>query len=154
MPDCQTCELVARRDAGKAPPWDRVLRTASWDIVHAFGTSVEGWMVLALRRHVTTIADLTDEEARELGPLLRDVSQALEATTGCVKTYVAQFAEHPQHPHVHVHVIPRYQDLDDEQRGPGIFSLLGVPEDRCVSEARMNQLAEDIGRSLPTTGLG
>jgi diadenosine tetraphosphate (Ap4A) HIT family hydrolase len=111
-------------------------------------------MVLALRRHVTTIADLTDEEARELGPLLRDVSQALEATTGCVKTYVAQFAEHPQHPHVHVHVIPRYQDLDDEQRGPGIFSLLGVPEDRCVSEARMNQLAEDIGRSLPTTGLG
>jgi diadenosine tetraphosphate (Ap4A) HIT family hydrolase len=148
MIDCRTCELVARRDAGGAPPWDRILRTPSWDVAHAFGTAVEGWTVLVLRRHVTAIADLTETEASELVTLVRNVSRALRATTACAKTYVAQFAEHPQHPHIHVHVIPRYQDLADEQRGPGIFTLLGLPEDRCVPEARRNQLAESIARCL------
>lgn len=128
--DCQTCEFVARRDAGSAPAWDSIPRTASWDVVHAFGTSIEGWLVLALRRHATEVADLTDEEARALGPLILDASRALKAVTGCAKTYIAQFAEHPLHPHVHVHVIPRYADLGEDHRGPGIFGLLGLPEDR------------------------
>jgi hypothetical protein len=48
MAGCQTCELVERRGAGAAPPWDFVLRTASWDVAHAFGTSIEGWTVLVL----------------------------------------------------------------------------------------------------------
>jgi diadenosine tetraphosphate (Ap4A) HIT family hydrolase len=153
MPDCQTCELVARRDAGDASPWDRILRSASWDIVHAFGTSVEGWMVLALRRHITTVADLTDEKARELGPLLRDVSRALEATTGCAKTYVAQFVEHPRHPHVHVHVIPRYKTSKTSSAGQG-SSACWASLKTAACQARMNQIAEDNARSLTTTGLG
>ncbi|MDX2136516.1 MAG: hypothetical protein SF123_00350 [Chloroflexota bacterium] len=32
---------------------------------------------------------------------------ALRTTTGCAKTYVAQFAEHLDHPHVHFHIIMR-----------------------------------------------
>jgi diadenosine tetraphosphate (Ap4A) HIT family hydrolase len=153
MADCHTCELVARRDAGGAPPWDRILRTPLWDVAHAFGTAVEGWIVLVLRRHVTAIADLTEQEAGDLGLLIRDVSRALHATTGCAKTYIAQFAEHPQHRHVHVHVIPRDPDLDDEQRGPRIFGRLGVPEDRCVPEDRMNQIAESMARHLTDDAL-
>jgi diadenosine tetraphosphate (Ap4A) HIT family hydrolase len=85
--------LVARRDAGHAPPWDLIVRTPNWDIVHADGTSVEGWTVLVARRHLTAVADLTDAEAAELGPLIKHVSRALHETVGCVKTYVVQFAE-------------------------------------------------------------
>lgn len=33
--ECRTCELVQRRDAGLAAAWDRVQRTAEWDVVHA-----------------------------------------------------------------------------------------------------------------------
>ena len=56
MSDCGTCALVARRDAGAAPAWDCILSTPSSDVVHAFGTAVEGWTVLALRHHVTTVS--------------------------------------------------------------------------------------------------
>jgi diadenosine tetraphosphate (Ap4A) HIT family hydrolase len=152
MPTCQTCELVARRDAGKAPPWDRILRTPWWDVVHAFGTSIEGWTVLVLRRHASAVSELTDDEVVELGPLIRDVSRALESSTGCPKTYVAQFAEHPDHPHVHVHVIPRPATLDDRSRGPRVFDFLGLPPDRCVPETRMDQLADQIATRLTDSG--
>jgi diadenosine tetraphosphate (Ap4A) HIT family hydrolase len=144
MADCVTCALVARRDAGAAPPWDRIVRTDHWDVVHAFGTAREGWLVLVVRRHITSVADLTDAEAAELGPLLKRVSAALQEVVGCDKTYVAQFAEHPDHPHVHVHVIPRPHDLPDEQQGPRVFSLLGVAEDGAVPEARMDAIAAEV----------
>src|SRR5436305_11209877 len=113
--ECKTCELVDRRDHGEAPPWDNIVRTPLWDVAHAFGTSVEGWTVLVVRRHITSVADLTDEEATELGRLVRDVSSGIQAITDCDKTYVVQFAEHVDHPHVHVHVIPRARTLTHER---------------------------------------
>jgi diadenosine tetraphosphate (Ap4A) HIT family hydrolase len=134
------------------PPQDQILRTPAWDVVHAFGSGVEGWTVLVLRRHVTAVSDLTDEEVIELGPLIRDVSRAVESATGSAKTYVAQFAEHPDHSHVHVHVIPRRTTLEDQHRGPRIFDLLGLPAEQCVSEARMVEVARQIAASLSTSG--
>lgn len=146
---CVTCELVERRDAGEAPPWDRILRTDNWDVVHAFGTSVEGWMVLVVRRHVEAVADLTEDEAAEMGTLARRVSIALGEALGCPKTYVVQFAEAADHPHVHVHVIPRYADQPAEYKGPGIFfHALGVSPDEEVSEARRNEIAAELAPPL------
>jgi diadenosine tetraphosphate (Ap4A) HIT family hydrolase len=148
MTSCTTCALVHRRDAGEAPPWDQIRRTPYWDVVHAYGTAVEGWLVLVVRRHVTAMADLTDDEAAELGPLITSASRALHATVGCAKTYVAQFAEHPDHPHVHVHVVPRAADLPAESRGPRVFGGLGVPEDQQVPEERRNEIAAALRRHL------
>src|SRR3954462_10859640 len=101
MSECMTCELIGRRDAGVAPAWDAVLRSPGWDVAHAFGSAIEGWTELIVRRHITSVAPLDDHEAAELGPLIRDVSKAVQAVVGCDKTYVVQFAEHPDHPHVH-----------------------------------------------------
>lgn len=141
---CQSCEWRKRRDAGGAPLWDNILRTDHWDVVHANSSSLEGWLVLVVRRHAPALADLTDDEAAELGPLIKQVSQALHDATGCVKTYAVQFAEHPEHRHVHVHVIPRQHDLAEDLKGPGIFNLLGVDASELVSEARMTEIAQRI----------
>jgi RimJ/RimL family protein N-acetyltransferase/diadenosine tetraphosphate (Ap4A) HIT family hydrolase len=141
---CRTCELVRRRDEGAAPAWDSILRTGGWDLVHAYDTSLAGWIVLVLRRHAISVAALTEAEAIELGRLVRATSEALEHVTGCLKTYVVQFAEHPLHPHVHVHVIPRPADLTAADIGPGIFARLGVPEAERVSQRQMNQIAEAL----------
>lgn len=141
MTDCRTCELLAERDAGTAEPFDAIHRTSHWDVVHAFDTSQAGWLVLVLRRHVATLAELSEAEAEDLGRLIRSVSRALMTVTGCVKTYVAQFAEHPQHPHVHFHLIPRYASLPATAVGPGIFERLGVAVDERISVSEMNRLA-------------
>ena len=153
MTDCRTCELTSRRDANQAPVWDSILRTDGWDVVHAYDTSIVGWLVLVLRRHVTSVAALTDAEAVELGRLVRGVSVALEQVTGCRKTYVAQFAEHPLHPHVHVHVIPRPAGLTAAEIGPGIFTRLGVPEAERVSEKEMSEVAEALRAHNALAGL-
>ena len=144
---CLTCDLVRRRDAGGAPLWDSIHRTAHWDLVHSYNTSLPGWLVLVARRHVAAIDELSDEEAAELGVLLRRVSATLRAVTGCAKTYVVQFAEQAEHPHVHFHVIPRMPDQPAERRGPAVFGYLGVAEAERVSEERMNGIAAAV-RSL------
>ena len=56
--------LVARRDAGEAPLWDVIVRTPGWDVVHAFGTAIEGWVVLVVRRHIIAVADLTNASSK------------------------------------------------------------------------------------------
>jgi len=148
MGDCHTCELVERRDAGDAPPWDAIVRYRNWDLVHAFGTSLDGWLVLVVRRHIAAVADLTDEEAAELGPLVKAVSTALAEAVGCEKTYVVQFAEAERHRHVHVHVIPRMPDQAPELEGPRIFALLGVPAEDEVTEGRMDEIGRGVRRYL------
>ena len=152
--ECVTCSLVARRDAGEAPFWDRILRTPRWDVVHAYGTSLEGWLCLVARRHITAVADLSDDEAAELGPLIKQVSAAMQEVVDCDKTYVVQFAEHPDHPHVHFHVIPRPRDLPDEHQGPRVFALLGVPEEEQVPEARRDEVARQIAARLEASERG
>jgi diadenosine tetraphosphate (Ap4A) HIT family hydrolase len=75
-------------------------------------------------------------------------SPRVTQVTGCVKTYVIQFAEHPQHPHVHFHIIPVMADMPADQRALNIFKHLGVSEDQRVSEADMNAIARAIKNSL------
>lgn len=148
MQPCQTCALIARRDAGIAPLWDSIHRTQYWDVVHSYNTALPGWLVLVARRHIEAIDELTDEEAAELGILLRRVSLALKEITGCLKTYVIQFAEAAEHPHVHFHVIPRMADQPEDRRSTKIFGYLGVPEEERVSEGTMNLIALKVRESL------
>ncbi len=140
--------MIAARNAGAAPLWDSIHRTDYWDLVHSYNTSLPGWLVLVARRHVAAIDELTDEEAAELGVLLRRASAALRVVTGCVKTYVCQFAEQAEHPHVHFHVIPRLVGQPDERRGPRVFGYLGVAEGERVSEEEMNGIAAGVRRLI------
>lgn len=148
---CKTCELLDRRDAGTAPLWDCIHRAPGWDVVHSFNSALPGWLCLIARRHIEAIDELTDEESTELGRLIRQTSQALKETVGCAKTYVIQFAEHADHPHVHFHIVPRMADQPEEFRSIGIFGYLGASEEDRVGEERMNELATRIRRSLLQT---
>lgn len=145
---CHTCELIERRDTGNAPRWDSIHRTAHWDVVHSYNTSLPGWLVLVIRRHIAAIDEMTDAEATELGTLIRQMSIALKQVTGCGKTYVIQFAEAPEHPHVHFHIVPRMADHPDDHKGPNVFKYLGVSDEERVSEDDMDKIALDIRRRL------
>ncbi len=147
---CLTCKLTTRRDTNDAPLWDSIYRTAHWDVAHAYNTSMVGWLVLVARRHIEALDELTESEAQELGNLIRRVSRALKAAIGCRKTYVVQFAEAVEHPHVHFHIVPRMDNLPPEYRGPKIFGYLGVPDSEAVREEKMNEIAETVRHFLLT----
>jgi diadenosine tetraphosphate (Ap4A) HIT family hydrolase len=105
-------------------------------------------LVLIVHCHIASIDELTEEEAGESGLLLRRTSAALKVVTGCVKTYVLQFAEHPEHPHVHFHVVPRMADLPEDRKGTNIFGYFNVPVNEQVSEEEMNRIAEKVKEKL------
>jgi diadenosine tetraphosphate (Ap4A) HIT family hydrolase len=151
MNNCYTCELTARRRTGQAPLWDDIHHTMYWDIVHAYNTALPGWLVLVVRRHIESLDELTEAEAVELGQLIRRVSIALKIATGCQKTYVIQFAEAAEHPHVHVHVVPRMADQPEDRRSTKIFGYLGVPEAERVDENTMNEIAAKVRQTLLQT---
>jgi diadenosine tetraphosphate (Ap4A) HIT family hydrolase len=148
MKICKTCELIARRNEGAAPLWDSIYRTPFWDVAHCYETSLPGWLVLIVRRHIGSLDELTELEVVELGQLIRNISIALKEATGCLKTYVLQFAEAPEHQHVHFHIVPRMADLPDERRSTRIFGYLGIPEEERVSQEAMNAIALKIRESL------
>lgn len=133
--------MTLARSEPDAPFWDNIIRTDHWDLVHSYNASISGWLVLVARQHRDSIADLSEAEADELGPLMRSTSLALKDITGCEKTYIAQFAEHPDHRHVHVHVIAIATDHPAHWRGPGVFAALqGEP----LPEQVRNQMALEL----------
>ncbi|MCY3781571.1 MAG: HIT family protein [Chloroflexi bacterium] len=150
MSACKSCERLANRDRGEAALWDNIYRSAYWDVVHAYNSSYLGWLVLVLRRHAEAIDELTADEAGELGNLLRRVSLALKQQLGCSKTYVMQFAESAEHPHVHFHVVARMPEQAPEDRAYRIFRHLGVPLAQRCGEEELNQLARGLKAYLDT----
>ncbi len=119
-----------------------------WRAAHAFDTTLPGWLVLVPRRHVTSFADLTPDEAAELGPLLHRLSQALRDTVRCAKTYVMQFAEAEGFSHLHIHVVPRMPDLPAEHRGPRVFHYLSQPPDQWLPIDRRDAIAAGVAAAM------
>jgi diadenosine tetraphosphate (Ap4A) HIT family hydrolase len=117
-------------------------------VVHSYDTALPGWLVLVTRRHIKAVDELTDTEAIELGRLIRRTSVALKEVTGCVKTYVIQFAEREDHPHVHFHIIPRMADQPENRHSTQIFGYLGIPEEERVSQEVMNAIAAKVREVL------
>jgi diadenosine tetraphosphate (Ap4A) HIT family hydrolase len=120
----QDQRIVRRPAAARTGRGRRLLAGGGWRVAHDFNSTLQGWLVLVPRRHVTSIADLTDEEAGTLGMWQVRLSRALRTVTGCVKTYVVQFAEKEGFAHVHFHIVPRMPNLPADRRGPGIFQYM------------------------------
>ena len=151
MEGCHTCGLVVRRDRSEAQPWDQILRTPGVDVVHAYNTSLPGWIVIVTRRHLAAIDEMNDAEEAELGPLIRDVSVALKRAVQCAKTYVMQFAEAEGHSHLHFHIVPRVEDLPPENRSAKCFNYLGVDASEQLSDEAMNEVTATIREHLVAT---
>jgi diadenosine tetraphosphate (Ap4A) HIT family hydrolase len=135
---CYSCQMAA---TDHPPPRENILRTEHWRVVHAFDSSLPGWLVVLPHEHVTSLAELTPDAAAELGGLLRELSRALHDVVGCTKTYVMQFAEAEGFAHVHFHVVPRMADQPAEHRGPRIFAYLGHTDPARVTAAAQDDLA-------------
>jgi len=82
--------------------------------------------VLVPGRHVEGLHHLDHDEAEGLGRLLRRASAAVVEVTGCQRTYVMLFGKLESFNHLHVHIVPRYEDLPVEHRRLAVFAYLAV----------------------------
>jgi diadenosine tetraphosphate (Ap4A) HIT family hydrolase len=143
--DCGTCKGV-RNELGA--PGGVIYEDRLWHLDHIVRPlPMAGWLILKPKRHVESVAMLTEAEARALGPLIARTAAALERATKVKKVYVGLFGEAKLFAHVHIHLIPRPLDLSDDLRGPLIFGLMRTEGDRVpVSEAE--RISAAVRRSL------
>lgn len=142
LDDCYPCRWNAVLD--ELPPRERIVVHDGWRLVHAFNTSLPGWLVVVPLRHVESFAELSRDEAAAFARLARASSRALEDVVGCAKTYVMLIGEEKGFAHLHAHVVPRMPDIPDDLKGTFVFRLLGVPEQEWVSEDERDRLAQEL----------
>jgi len=147
--DCYSCISESQFDL--LPPRERIAADAHWRLAHAWGTGLPGWLVLVPRRHVISATDLTDPEAATLGVWQVRAARALHAATGCVKTYIALFAEKDGFEHVHFHLVPRAADIPADRRGPAVFAYLHPAQRDLVTDAEADELALAVRAHLEST---
>jgi diadenosine tetraphosphate (Ap4A) HIT family hydrolase len=76
MQGCLGCAI----GSGATPvPGGALLERPCWVVVHAVGVVPVGTLALITRRHCLSVADLSADEAAELGPLLRLASSCVMA---------------------------------------------------------------------------
>lgn len=144
------CEGNGRIDA--LPPREAVLVTEHWRVAHTFDSALAGWLVALPRRHVEALHELTADEAAPLGPMLRELSQALTTVTGCEKAYIMFFAEKEGFAHLHVHVVPRMPDFADDVKGPRVFGFLAQAKEQWLTPEAMDDVALRLRAALETDG--
>lgn len=153
---CAICEEVAgRRSAPGGPIHDDGL----WLVSHHLGSYTDpGELIVKLRRHAESVADLTDAEAGALGPILRAAVAAVDRVVRPERVYVAAFSERVRH--VHFYVLPRTAGMpaghvlsDVYKRGRTLLRGWGVapnptPESRAGVATRIRQ--DEAWRRLST----
>lgn len=145
-PGCFSCDVLAREDPA---PRESIVRTEHWAAAVAFNSTLPGWLVVYPTDHVTAFIDLSPAAADELGGLLRRLSLALTAVTGCVKTYQMQFSEAEGFAHLHVHLVPRLPDQPESARGPRVFTYLAEDDVDWLAEAERDAIARSLRAALP-----
>ncbi len=117
-------------------------------MVHAFNSTLPGWLVLLPSRHLTSFTELAPEAADELGGIVRRLGLALESVTGCAKTYLMQFSEQEGFAHLHLHLVPRMPDQPDTARGPKCFVHLTDDRSQWLPDDRLDAIALAVRDAL------
>lgn len=124
------------------------MHTDYWRVAHAFNSTLPGWLVLLPTRHLLSFTDLAPQAADELGGLVRRLSVALEAVTGCVKTYLMQFSEADGFSHLHLHLVPRLAEHPTDARGPKVFAYLTDDEAQWLDPQECDAIALAVRAAL------
>jgi diadenosine tetraphosphate (Ap4A) HIT family hydrolase len=145
VPGCFSCDQQA---AMPLPPREDVVHTDHWRAAHAFNSTLPGWLVLLPTRHVESFTELTPQAADELGGLVRGLATALEAVTGCAKTYLMQFSEAEGFSHLHLHLVPRLPDHPEAALGPRVFAYITDDRARWLPEEERDTIALSVRAAL------
>jgi diadenosine tetraphosphate (Ap4A) HIT family hydrolase len=104
VPGCIACDLTA----GREPlPGGVIADTGAWHVEHTVGPLGVGTLIVKPVRHVVHVADLTADEATELGPLLRAATSVVAELLQPERVYVCLWSHAGAVPgHIHFVVQP------------------------------------------------
>jgi diadenosine tetraphosphate (Ap4A) HIT family hydrolase len=129
-----------------ALPGGRIFRTQSWLVEHCVGSLGLGTLIVKPERHVTSVADLSEVEAAELGPLLCRTSQVASQLVEADQIYNCLWSHaggEPVHIHYVVQPVTKKQMSDFAAHGPSLqvamFSEGSAPDPADVE--RISDLA-------------
>jgi len=120
MDGCVACDLAE----GRLPlPGGRLGEDQHWVVEHTIGPLGVGTLIVKPKRHVIHVADLTEDEAAELGPLLRRVARVVTTLREPEQVYVTLWSHAGGVPgHIHWVVQPVTREVMDEfdDHGPSL----------------------------------
>ena len=99
-------------------PGGRIYETPHWLVEHCVGPLGVGTLIVKPKRHVVHVWELTDDEATELGPLLRETSRVAAELVSPEQVYVCLWSHGPAHIHFVVQPVMRTQMEELEAHGP------------------------------------
>ncbi|WBL17012.1 HIT family protein [Sutcliffiella sp. NC1] len=85
-----------------------------------------GHIMIDLKRHAPTLAEMTMEEAAAFGMIMAKVSKALKESENAEHIY--SFVAGDAVPHLHMHLVARYPNTPKEYWGPwDVYDWDGAP---------------------------
>jgi len=119
MEECLACNLTS----GKLGlPGGRIYATSHWVVEHCIGPLGVGTLIVKPFRHCVHLWELTNEEARELGPLLCRVAATIKAILKPDQVYVCLWSHAGWMPeHLHFVLQPSWNSSQREHKRPGPF---------------------------------
>jgi histidine triad (HIT) family protein len=106
-------------------------------------TAYLGHLLVEPLRHAPGLADLTDNEARNVGWWCTRTSQALRHVAGAEHVYAAVIGD--EVPHLHVHLLPRFPGTPREYWWTRVDEW---PQARRGNAAEVEALVHDLRRYL------
>ena len=101
-------------------PGGRIIDTDYWVVEHCVGPLGIGTLILKPLRHCTGLADLNDEEAGELGPLLKKVCAAVTELADAEQVYSSLWSHSKSGPtHIHFVLQPIFHSMQETYPGAG-----------------------------------
>lgn len=154
--ECEYCKKLERYGFG-----DFILKMKYWIVFLAPQQSNIGTCVVALNRHEKDLSGLSRDEWLEFGELVCKLEYSLRKCFGVTmfnwgSLMNASYLTEPPDPHVHWHLIPRY---DHEVEFMGLlfqdpyFGTMKPRPFRAVPDDVRNRIIELIKNSIPDKGL-
>lgn len=140
MQGCVACELS---DGRRYLPGGLIHRTTHWLVEHAVSALPAGTLIVKPERHVLHVGDLTDAEATELGPLIRDASRVAADLVGADQVYNCLWSHAggtPVHIHYVVQPVTRAQMAHFGRVGPSLQVAM-LDADRPPSDDEIDAIA-------------
>ncbi len=117
MEGCFACDLTG----GRLPlPGGTIHREAGWVVEHCLGPLGIGTLIVKPERHVVHVADLTDDEATAMGPLLHRAARVVTELCDPDQVYISLWSHAGGVPgHIHYVVQPVTKDAMERHGAHG-----------------------------------